>query len=102
MVAKQLEEKIQHIESRYEERVDSILKQLPQPEDAETVKLRQRQDRLDNFIIEHRARQELRKQAEGLWNSKAEEERTRKVGWFKKEEDLGKNNSSLNSIYRII
>lgn len=90
MVTKQLEEKIKHIESHYEERVENILKQLPQPEDVETIKLRQRQDRLDNFIIEHRARQELRKQAESLWNSKPEEERTRKVGWFKKEEDLSR------------
>ncbi|MEC2457037.1 MerR family transcriptional regulator, partial [Bacillus cereus] len=90
MVTKQLEEKIKHIESHYEERVESILKQLPQPEDVETLKLRQRQDRLDNFIIEHRARQELRKQAESLWNNKPEEERTRKAGWFKKEEDLSK------------
>ncbi|MCU4813676.1 MerR family transcriptional regulator [Bacillus cereus] len=90
MVTKQLEEKIKHIESHYEEKVQSILKHLPQPEDVETLKLRQRQDRLDNFIIEHRARQELRKQAESLWNNKPEEERTRKAGWFKKEENLSK------------
>ncbi|WP_410985397.1 MerR family transcriptional regulator [Bacillus cereus] len=90
MVNKQIEEKIKTIESRYEEKIGNILKQLPQPEDAEALKTRQRQERLDNFIIEHRARQELRKQAEGLWNSKPDEERIKKVGWFKKEEDLAK------------
>ncbi|MBY0594979.1 MerR family transcriptional regulator [Bacillus bingmayongensis] len=90
MVNKQIEEKIKTIESQYEEKIGNILKQLPQPEDAETLKIRQRQERLDNFIIEHRARQELRKQAESLWNSKPDEERIKKVGWFKKEEDLAK------------
>ncbi|PFY94812.1 MerR family transcriptional regulator [Bacillus pseudomycoides] len=90
MVNKQIEEKIKNIESQYEEKIGNILKQLPQPEDAEALKIRQRQERLDNFIIEHRARQELRKQAEGLWNSKPDEERIKKVGWFKKEEDLAK------------
>ncbi|WP_017150241.1 MerR family transcriptional regulator [Bacillus bingmayongensis] len=90
MVNKQIEEKIKTIESQYEEKIGNILKQLPQPEDAETLKIRQRQERLDNFIIEHRTRQELRKQAESLWNSKPDEERIKKVGWFKKEEDLAK------------
>ncbi|MCI0768027.1 MerR family transcriptional regulator [Bacillus sp. TL12] len=90
MVNKQIEEKIKTIESQYEEKIGNILKQLPQPEDAEALKTRQRQERLDNFIIEHRARQELRKQAEGIWNSKPDEERIKKVGWFKKEEDLAK------------
>lgn len=90
MVNKQIEEKIKNIESQYEEKIGNLIKQLPQPEDAEALKIRQRQERLDNFIIEHRARQELRKQAEGLWNSKPDEERIKKVGWFKKEEDLAK------------
>ncbi|WJE55539.1 MerR family transcriptional regulator (plasmid) [Bacillus cereus] len=90
MVNKQIEEKIKNIESQYEEKLGNILKQLPQPEDAEALKLRQRQERLDNFIIEHRARQELRKKAEDLWSSKPDEERIKKVGWFKKEEDLAK------------
>ncbi|PEF43535.1 MerR family transcriptional regulator [Bacillus cereus] len=90
MVNKQIEEKIKNIESQYEEKIEHILKQLPHPEDTEALKIRQRQDRLDNFIIQHRARQELRKQAEGLWNSQPYEKRIKKVGWFKKEEDLAK------------
>ncbi len=36
------------------------------------------------MIIQHRARTELRKQAEKEWNSLPEDTRIKKVGWFKK------------------
>ncbi|EJP83827.1 terminase gpP N-terminus-related DNA-binding protein [Bacillus cereus] len=90
LVEQQVQAHLQNIEIQFQEKFENILKALPQPEDPIAMKGRQRQERLDNIIMEHRARKELRRQAEKLWNEKPEEERVKKVGWFKKEEDLAK------------
>ncbi|KFM95223.1 MerR family transcriptional regulator [Bacillus clarus] len=90
LVEQKVQAHMQNIEIQFQERFENVLKALPQPEDPSAMKERQRQERLDNMIIEHRARKELRKQAEKLWNEKPEAERVKKTGWFKKEEDLAK------------
>ncbi|MBJ8055083.1 MerR family transcriptional regulator [Bacillus cereus] len=90
LVEQKVQAHLQNIEIQFQEKFENVLKALPQPEDPVAMKERQRQERMDNIIIEHRARKELRRQAEKLWNEKPEEERLKKVGWFKKEEDLAK------------
>ncbi|HDR6271451.1 TPA: MerR family transcriptional regulator [Bacillus cereus] len=91
IVEQKLELHLQSIEMEYREKLEEAVRSaLPEPEDPETLKERQRQERLDNMIIQHRARTELRKQAEKEWNSLPEDTRIKKVGWFKKEEDLAR------------
>lgn len=91
IVEQKLELHLQSIEMEYREKFEEAVRSaLPEPEDPKTLKERQRQERLDNMIIQHRARTELRKQAENEWNSLPEETRIKKVGWFKKEEDLAR------------
>ncbi|WP_433775390.1 MerR family transcriptional regulator [Bacillus wiedmannii] len=91
IVEQKIQMHLQSIEMEYREKFeDAVRSALPEPEDPETLKERQRQERLDNMIIQHRARTELRKQAEKEWNTLPEETRIKKVGWFKKEEDLAR------------
>lgn len=91
IVEQKLELHLQSIEMEYRAKFEEAVRSaLPEPEDPETLKERQRQERLDNMIIQHRARTELRKQAEKEWNTLPEETRIKKVGWFKKEEDLAR------------
>ncbi|MCQ6529848.1 terminase gpP N-terminus-related DNA-binding protein [Bacillus mycoides] len=98
IVEQKIQVHLQSIEIEYQEKFeDAIRAALPKPEDPETSKERQRQERLDNMIIQHRARTELRKQAEKEWNDLPEEIRIKKVGWFKKEEDLAKKHLFIES-----
>ncbi|MEK4677374.1 MULTISPECIES: terminase gpP N-terminus-related DNA-binding protein [Bacillus] len=91
IVEQKVQMHLQTIELKYQEQLkDTIHTILPKPEDPEMLKARQRQERLDNMIIQHRARKELRKKAEKEWSTQSEETRIKKVGWFKKEEDLAK------------
>jgi DNA-binding transcriptional MerR regulator len=91
IVEQKLQLHLQSLEMEYREKFeDAVRSALPEPDDPETLKERQRQERLDNMIIQHRARTELRKQAEKEWNTLPEETRIKKVGWFKKEEDLAR------------
>ncbi|PHG59734.1 terminase gpP N-terminus-related DNA-binding protein [Bacillus toyonensis] len=91
IVEKKLQMHLQSIELEYREKFeDAIRAALPKPEDPVMLRERQRQERLDNIIIQHRARTELRKRAEKEWNTQPEETRIKKVGWFKKEENLVK------------
>ncbi|MEB9971600.1 MerR family transcriptional regulator [Bacillus cereus] len=91
IVEQKIQMHLQNIELEYQGKFeDAIRAVLPEPEDPEMLKERQRQERLDNMIIQHRARTELRKQAEREWRSQPEETRIKKVGWFKKEEDLAR------------
>ncbi|MBK5491946.1 DNA-binding transcriptional regulator, MerR family [Bacillus wiedmannii] len=91
IVEQKLELHLQNIEMEYRAKFEEAVRSaLPEPEDPESLKERQRQERLDNMIIQHRARTELRKQAEKEWNTLPEETRIKKVGWFKKEEDLAR------------
>ncbi len=91
IVEQKIQMHLQNIELEYQGKFeDAIRAVLPEPEDPEMLKERQRQERLDNIIIQHRARTELRKQGEREWSSQPEETRIKKVGWFKKEEDLAR------------
>ncbi|MGH0601271.1 MerR family transcriptional regulator [Bacillus mycoides] len=91
IVEQKIQMHLQNIELEYQGKFeDAIRAVLPEPEDPEMLKERQRQERLDNMIIQHRARTELRKQAEREWSSQPKETRIKKVGWFKKEEDLAR------------
>ncbi|KXY59593.1 terminase gpP N-terminus-related DNA-binding protein [Bacillus cereus] len=98
IVEQKLELHLQSIEMEYRAKFEEAVRSaLPEPEDLETLKERQRQERLDNMIIQHRARTELRKQAEKEWNTLPEETRIKKVGWFKKEEDLARKQLFIES-----
>ncbi|HDX9707669.1 TPA: MerR family transcriptional regulator [Bacillus thuringiensis] len=90
LVEQKVQGYMQSIEIQLQEKFENALKALPQPENPIAMKERQRQERLDNIIIEHRARKELRKQADKLWREQPVAERIKKIGWFKKEEDLAK------------
>ncbi|MEK4697666.1 MerR family transcriptional regulator [Bacillus sp. FSL M8-0063] len=91
IVEQKIQMHLQNIELEYQGKFEEAIRTvLPEPEDPEKLKERQRQERLDNIIIQHRARTELRKQAENEWNTQPEETRIKKVGWFKKEEDLAR------------
>ncbi|PGW33229.1 MerR family transcriptional regulator [Bacillus thuringiensis] len=91
IVEQKIQMHLQNIELEYQGKFeDAIRAVLPEPEDPEILKERQRQERLDNMIIQHRARTELRKQAERKWRTQPEETRIKKVGWFKKEEDFAR------------
>ncbi len=85
IVEQKIQMHLQNIELEYQGKFEEAIRAvLPEPEDPEKLKERQRQERLDNIIIQHRARTELRKQAENEWNTQPEETRIKKVGWFKK------------------
>ncbi|PEY76866.1 MerR family transcriptional regulator [Bacillus thuringiensis] len=91
IVEQKIQMHLQNIELEYQGKFEEAIRaMLPEPEDPEKLKERQRQERLDNIIIQHRARTELRKQAENEWNTQPEETRIKKVSWFKKEEDLAR------------
>ncbi|OLR25461.1 terminase gpP N-terminus-related DNA-binding protein [Bacillus cereus] len=91
IVEQKVQMHLQSVELKYQGQLkDTIHTMLPKPEDPELLKERQRQERLDNIIIQHRARKELRKKAEQEWGTQSEETRIKKVGWFKKEEDLAR------------
>ncbi|MED3268761.1 MerR family transcriptional regulator [Bacillus thuringiensis] len=91
IVEQKIQMHLQNIQLEYQGKFEEAIRAvLPEPEDPEKLKERQRQERLDNIIIQHRARTELRKQAENEWNTQPEETRIKKVGWFKKEEDLAR------------
>ncbi|MBG9615439.1 MerR family transcriptional regulator [Bacillus cereus] len=91
LVEQKVQMHLQSIELKYQGKFENAIHTiLPKPEDPDVLKERQRQERLDNIIIQHRARKELRKHAEKKWNAQPEEARIKKVGWFKKEEDLAK------------
>jgi len=83
IVEQKIQMHLQNIELEYQGKFeDAIRAVLPEPEDPEMLKERQRQERLDNMIIQHRAERE--------WSAQPEETRIKKVGWFKKEEDLAR------------
>ncbi|PFY68514.1 MerR family transcriptional regulator [Bacillus wiedmannii] len=98
IVEQKIQMHLQNIELEYQGKFEEAIRAvLPEPEDPERLKERQRQERLDNIIIQHRARTELRKQAEKEWNTQPDETRIKKVGWFKKEEDLAKKQLFIES-----
>ncbi len=47
-------------------------------------------DYFNQVTTEHKVKKELEKEALSLWEEKPTEERMKKVGWFRKEEDSDK------------
>ncbi len=95
IVEQKIQMHLQNIELEYQGKFEEAIRAvLPEPEDPEKLKERQRQERLDNIIIQHRARTELRKQAENEWNTQPEETRIKKLVGLKKKKILRENNFS--------
>lgn len=95
IVEQKIQMHLQNIELEYQGKFEEAIRaMLPEPEDPEKLKERQRQERLDNIIIQHRARTELRKQAENEWNTQPEETRIKKLVGLKKRKILRENNFS--------
>lgn len=85
IVEQKIQMHLQNIELEYQGKFeDAIRAVLPEPEDPEMLKERQRQERLDNMIIQHRARTELRKQAEREWSAQPEETRIKRLAGLKR------------------
>lgn len=64
---------------------DEMKRLLPSREQA-------RLDRINAIMAERKVTRMLEKEALSVWSEKPEEERIRKVGWFRKEEDEKKRN----------
>lgn len=63
-----------------------IIRALPKPKSREE----ERQERFEELLARHKVEKRLRGEALHLWSTKPEHERTRKIGWFRKEEDWDK------------
>lgn len=68
------------LKGQYEE----ILKQLPNPKSKEMEK----EERFQEMVAKRRVESQLEEEALNIWSTKPENERLKKVGWFRKEEDL--------------
>jgi DNA-binding transcriptional MerR regulator len=73
---------VAEVKKQYEE----ILRQLPPPKNE----IEERQERITEIITRRRVETELEKEALHKWSTKPEEERVRRVGLFRKEEDRDK------------
>jgi hypothetical protein len=71
---------------RLEEIKNELLRSLPKSIDP----LEERQNRVTDMITQKRVEYILREEAWALWLKKPESERMKKVGWFRKEEDIDK------------
>lgn len=69
---------LNEVQSQYEE----ILKKLPDPKSREE----EREDRFKEMVARRRVEYQLEREAQMIWDTKPEEERMEKVGWFKKVE----------------
>jgi hypothetical protein len=63
---------------------ESLLKQLPRPKTLEEEK----EERFQEMIARRRVESQLEEEALNMWSTKPEEERFKKLGWFRKEEDF--------------
>lgn len=72
--------------SEIKKQYDDLLKRLPEPKNREI----ERQERIDEMITRRRIEVQLEKEALHIWSTKPEEERVRRVGIFRKEEDRDK------------
>lgn len=61
-----------------------IATMLPKPKNDAQERL----DKINMIILQKRIENKLEEEAIKLWNQKPEHERMKKVGWFRKEEDL--------------
>jgi len=69
--------------TQVQEQVEKMQKSLPSRE-------QERADRVDAIMAERKVTRMLEEQAISLWNEKPESEKTKRVGWFRKEEDKDK------------
>ncbi|MRX56573.1 MerR family transcriptional regulator [Bacillus idriensis] len=74
--------KIEELKNQYE----SIIKQLPQPISVEE----QKEQRFQDMVLRKRIENKLEDEALKLWSTKPESERTKRVGFFRTEEDYDK------------
>lgn len=72
---------------------EGILKQLPKPKSPEQEK----EERFQEMITRRRVESQLEEEALKIWSTKSEEERFKKVGWFRKEEDLYRRESFVKA-----
>lgn len=63
-----------------------IIRALPKPKSREE----ERQERFEELMTRYKVEKRLREEALHLWSTKPENERMRKVGWFRKEENRDK------------
>jgi len=75
---------VQEVKNQYEQ----FFKQLPRPADP----LEEKQKTINNFITQRRVMAELENEALKLWSTHPPQERLRKMGLFRKEEDYDKRN----------
>ncbi|WP_053437828.1 hypothetical protein [Sporosarcina globispora] len=79
---------IKEVKQQYE----AIIDKLPEPKSKEE----ERSERMESIIIRRRVETTLREEAVKSWNQKPEEERVKRVGFFRKEEDWGKREEFIN------
>lgn len=63
-----------------------ILRALPKPKSKEE----ERRERFEELLTRHKVEKKLREEALVLWSARPANERVRKIGWFRKEEDRDK------------
>jgi hypothetical protein len=74
--------KIEELKGHYEE----VIKQLPKPPSIEE----QKEQRFKEMVLRRRVENSLEEEALKAWSAKPQEERTKKVGLFRKEEDYNR------------
>lgn len=87
---RELEKLVREITERQnremKQQYEELLKRLPQPKTFQE----ERQERMTEMITRRRIESQLRDEALNMWFTKPEEERKRRVGFFRKEEDHDK------------
>lgn len=63
---------------------ETLFKQLPKPRSVEDEK----EERFQEMVARRRVETQLEEEAINMWSTKPDNERFKKVGWFKKEEDF--------------
>jgi molybdopterin converting factor small subunit len=88
--------KLELLHSVKEVAVTQITSMLPKPKDDAQERL----ERMNMIITQKRVEMALEEEAIKLWNQKPEHERMKKVGWFRKEEDLIKRHEFIRQYIR--
>lgn len=73
-------------ENQAKEQLNEMKKMLPSREE-------EKRNRINDIMTERKISRQLEEEALSLWNNKPAEERLRRTGWFKKEEDRDKKDS---------
>jgi DNA-binding transcriptional MerR regulator len=78
------------------ELTNEINKQLPAPEDKEKQLEELRTQRLNDLLLQKRVTSKLRSEALNEWSNKPEDQRQKRVGFFRKEEDISSRDEFIN------